>query len=486
MRPTTGTCIAFPDAMRVFDRWTATSAASAVLGLGLVGSACSSNGASGAMPSSDDAGASGAPAGLAQANVARDPAASISATALTGAVTANNAFALDLYSRLDAANADTNFLTSPISASIALTMTYAGAASATATEMASALHFPSGGGTSIFDGQNALSQTLASRGPSAWMAEMQRTQADAAASDYALQIVNSVWGQSTYPWATPFLTVLGQSYGSGVYLEDFVHDADPARLAINAWVSQSTDDKIQNLLPDGSIDSATRLVLVNAIHLKFPWASPFDVSATSPASFTTEGGAMVLPNFMNQTAMFPYVDDGQAQIVGLPLSGGALAFVIALPHDGVSLGAYEASLTTGSAAVTLPADAQLVALSLPKVTFTSPTFSLATTLQAMGMVSAFDPTTADFTSMCTQTPDGKRLYVADVLQKAMVSMQETGVEAAAATAVVIAGMDGVAGPPPSPIPMVVNRPYLASIVDVPTGAILFLGHITDPTSAGSP
>jgi len=55
--------------------------------------------------------------------------------------------------RLDAANADTNFLTSPISASIALTMTYAGAANATATEMASALHFPSGAGASIFDGQ---------------------------------------------------------------------------------------------------------------------------------------------------------------------------------------------------------------------------------------------------------------------------------------------------------------------------------------------
>jgi serpin B len=124
-----------------------------------------------------------------------------------------------------------------------------------------------------------------------------------------------------------------------------------------------------------------------------------------------------------------------------------------------------------------------VALSLPKVTFTSPTFSLAQPLQAMGMVQAFDPGAANFTGMCTATPDGDNLYVADVLQKAMVAMQETGVEAAAATAVIVAGTS-VEGP--GPVPMVVNRPFVMAIVDVPTGALLFLGHIEDPTAPGSP
>ena len=94
---------------------------------------------------------------------------------------------------------------------------------------------------------------------------------------------------------------------------------------------------------------------------------------------------------------------------------------------------------------------------------------------------------ADFTPMCPQTPDGKRLYISDVLQKAMVSMQETGVEAAAATAVIVVGNAAIAEPPPPPpIPMIVNRPYVVSIVDATTGAVLFLGHITDPTSSGSP
>ena len=56
-------------------------------------------------------------------------------------------------------------------------------------------------------------------------------------------------------------------------------------------------------------------------------------------------------------------------------------------------------------------------------------------------------------------------------------MQETGVEAAAATAVVLAG----GAEPAQPVPMVVDRPFVLAIVDVPTGAILFLGHIEDPT-----
>jgi serine protease inhibitor len=69
----------------------------------------------------------------------------------------------------------------------------------------------------------------------------------------------------------------------------------------------------------------------------------------------------------------------------------------------------------------------------------------------------------------------------------MLGMEETGVEAAAATAVIVGETKSVVGPaPPPPIPMVVNRPFVVSIVDVPTGAVLFLGHITDPTDMGSP
>jgi serpin B len=185
---------------------------------------------------------------------------------------------------------------------------------------------------------------------------------------------------------------------------------------------------------------------------------------------------------MNQTEFLPYTDDGQAQIVAVPLIGGQLSVVIALPHG--DLATYEAGLTAASpGALAQPTGSANVALSLPKVAFTSPTFSLATPLKAMGMVQAFDPNAADFKGLCANPPDGDNLYVSDVLQKAMVAMQETGVEAAAATAVII---DGASAVPPTPTPMIVDRPFVMAIVDVPTGAILFLGHIEDPTDAGSP
>jgi serpin B len=423
---------------------------------------------------------------IAQSALPRDPASAISAATLQGAVTANNAFAVDLYSRVLPTASTSNLLTSPISASLALTMTYAGAEGETATQIATALHFGSAAG-SIFDGQNALSQALASRQASALAYAQQSVlgtgQPAPSASDYQLQVVNSVWGETSYTWAQPFLDTLAKSYGTGVYLEDFSTQYLAAQQTINAWVSGETNDKINNLLPSGALDDLTRMVLVNAVHLKLPWQYPFTASATASATFTKADGTTVSTSFMNQQQTFPYVDDGQAQVVALPLAGSQVSVVIALPHG--DLATYEAGLAVGSAALAQPSSSALVSLSLPKASFTSPSVSLASALQAMGMTQAFDKQTANLTGLCANPPDGLHLYVADVLQKAMIAMAETGVEAAAATAVLIGGTDGETSPP-TVVPMVVNRPYLLAIVDVPTGAVLFLGHITDPTDAGSP
>jgi serpin B len=107
-------------------------------------------------------------------------------------------------------------------------------------------------------------------------------------------------------------------------------------------------------------------------------------------------------------------------------------------------------------------------------------------LMGMGMKLAFT-LSADFSGLCPPQPD-ETLYIDNVWQKAMVSMQETGVEAAAVTAVVIAA-DGAAetfDSAPVVIPMVVDHPYFLAIVDVPTGAVLAMGHIVDPTQTGTP
>jgi serpin B len=224
------------------------------------------------------------------------------------------------------------------------------------------------------------------------------------------------------------------------------------------------------------------MVLVNAIHLKLGWANgyAFPPGLTAPGTFTRADATTVTVPMMNETVGLPYVDDGQAQIAALPLVGGSLAVIVALPHG--DLATYEAALTAGSAALSQPSGYEIVALTLPKVSFSSPTFSLRKALQNLGMQQAFAMGVADFKGLSTSDPN---LYIDDVLQKTELGMMETGVEAAAATAVIVDAASSTSSgpPPPPPVPMIVNRPFLMAIVDVPTGAILFLGHIEDPSAS---
>ncbi len=274
--------------------------------------------------------------------------------------------------------------------------------------MATALDFGSASAT-IFDGQNALSQALASRAATGLAAAEQTAkwanQPAPSADDFALDVVNSVWGQVAYPWTRPFLDILAKSYGTGVYQEDFVHSFDAARVTINDWVATETSNKIQNLLPGGSVTSNTRMVLVNAIHLKLPWITPFDVSDTGSATFTKSDGTTEATSFMNSVGFLPYEDDGFAQLVEIPLEGN-VGLVVALPHG--DLPTYEASLTSGAASMHPPTGSADVALALPKYDFTSTSFSLATALQAMGMVQAFEPATADLPAWSRPRPTERR------------------------------------------------------------------------------
>lgn len=418
----------------------------------------------------------------AKSDLPRQPASEVSPAALAAAVAANNAFAVDLFAHIrgDIDKPQGNLLTSPLSASIALTMTYAGARTQTSTEMSSALHFTSGAPT-IFEGQNALTQALDGRAAAALAGDQERAMTFGlpapSSSDYQLHVVNSVWGERTFTWEPPFLDVLATYYGTGVELVDFMNNSNSARLTINDWVSAKTADKINELLPPGSIDGSTRMVLVNAIHLRLRWMSPFEKYMTEVGTFTTAAGKAVQTPFMNQAELFPYVDDGQAQVVALPLVGEQLSVVIALPHG--DLATYEAGLAASSAGLAQPSTKSKVILSLPKVAFTSPTVSLKKSLEGMGMIQAFQDT-ADFSGLCSNGT----LNISDVLQKTMVAMDENGVEAAAATAVVISSSSSNSSGGEAPVSMVVDRPFVISIVDVPTGAILFLGHIDDPTNPG--
>lgn len=449
--------------------------------LGLAVAACSSSDSD--DPTTPDPNGSQSPT-VARSELARDPAAGVPAATLEAIVDADNAFAFDLYEKVRTDASASNVIVSPLSVSLALSMTYAGAQNTTATEMAKALHFDAPG-LDVHGGHNALSQALESRAASALAAaEKNAEQAGAEApspDDFRLHIVNSVWGDGTYAWEQPFLDTLAKSYGTGVYLADFLHHYDDERIRINTWVSEETHDKINNLLPDGSLNDMTRMVLVNAMHLKLPWETPFSKTATAAGAFAKADGTTVSADFMSQQQSFSYYEDDHMQLVALPLAGRDVSLVVGLPKD--TLDSLEASLDTAYWKTAWDGrGAREVAIKLPKFSFTSDSVKLKDVFQSLGMTQAFDPDRADFYGMCQQPPNDERLFISEIIHKAMTAVDENGVEAAAATAVIMAGGTSA---PDDPVTMIVDKPFLVAIVDEPTGALLFLGHIGDPSVEGS-
>ncbi len=372
-----------------------------------------------------------------------------------------------------------NFAFSPTSISLALGMTYAGAQGSTASQMKSAMHVASSSDV-YFRSLNWLDQQLESRADAA-LKQAQTMYASSGSSgaapdpaNFRLHVVNACWGDRTFTFEQPYLDTLATDFGSGVHLADFRTQPDTERLAINAWVSQETLNRINDLIPQGAIDTTTRTVLVNAIHLKLPWNDPFLDASTQPAPFTKTDGSTASVPFMNKGGYLAYAEDETTQAVAIPLSGSSVQFVVFLPKATSSLAAFEDSLSQGHATTLVAAmGSHQVTLALPKFSFTTASVRLGSELTALGMTDAFTPS-ADFTGISKEKP----LFISDVVHKAMVAVDEHGVEAAAATAVMLAG----SGLPTDIKQVNVNRPFFFGIYDQPTSTWLFLGHVTDPSS----
>jgi serpin B len=370
----------------------------------------------------------------------------------------NTAFATDFYGQLssDPKAQGENLFFSPHSISLALAMAYAGARGDTATQMANALHYtlPQ---ERLHPAFNALDLALSSRGQ------------DAKAADgkaFRLRVTNSMWGAPQTKFATPFLDTIAQNYGAGVRLTDFRSDPEAARGTINSWVDHETEDRIKELLPAGSVNDQTRLVLVNAIYFNAAWKTPFEKTSTHTATFHGAAGD-VSAELMSQGGQLPYAKGNGWQAVSLPYDGDQLSFVAVLPDE---LAAFEGTFSASQAGtIAASLETQTVHVSLPKFKIEGKSISLRNALVARGMTDAFDPPKADLSGITTS----EKLYVSDVIHQAFVSVDEAGTEAAAATAVLVAGNAA----PTKVIELAIDRPFVFFVRDNATGAILFLGRV---------
>jgi serpin B len=373
-------------------------------------------------------------------------------------VEGNSAFAFELYQALKGNGG--NLFYSPYSISLALAMTYAGAIGETAQQMADTLQFMLGQ-DKLHPAFNWLHAELAKRGQGAQGKD---------GEGFKLNIANAIWGQKGYEFLPAFLDVLAENYGAGLRILDFIKQTEESRLAINQWVSDQTEGRIEDLIPPGAIDALTRLVLTNAIYFNAAWKYPFDGNITANGPFYLLDGGQVSVPMMNQTESFGYTEGEGYQAVELQYDGNELSMVILLPEAGQFQAFEEEFQSQQVSDIISGLQPTRVTLTMPKFEFDSE-FSLKDTLAEMGMPIAFSDG-ADFSGM-TGTPD---LCISEVLHKAFVSVDEAGTEAAAATAVIV----GETAMPGQPVEVTVDCPFIFLIRDIETGAILFVGRVLNP------
>ena len=390
-------------------------------------------------------------------------------------VASNTAFALNLYGQLAATNQG-NLFFSPYSISTCLAMLYDGARGNTELQMSQVLGF--GTNQPAFAGLFGQLQ-----------AELETDQQTTALE---LDIANGLWAQEGFPFLPAFIANATGQYQAPVSQVDFVNDSAAVTQTINDWVAQATNQKIQDILPAGSLDRFTRLVLANAVYFLGAWTEAFAVTNTRTEPFYISPNQVVqvplmhqpLPgsngmafNYMSTWPLgqgpAPGADDFQA--LELPYASNQVSMLILLPAQVDGLAQLEQQLSPALLSNVLARmQPQPIEVFLPRFTLEYG-LELNNTLSGMGMPDLFTPGVADLSGI-----DGTNdLYVSHVFHKAWARVDESGTEAAAATAAVV----GITAIPMQPPVFRATHPFVFFIRDTQTGSLLFAGRVVTPTAA---
>ncbi|MEO0324835.1 MAG: serpin family protein, partial [Myxococcota bacterium] len=330
---------------------------------------------------------------------APEPEVAVSDDELAAFARASNAFALDVYGAAPAGN----LVFSPASLSLALTMTWAGARGDTAREMARVLHL---------EGEDAARHVAAGRILASFN------------GGEALRVVNRLYGERGFGFDAAYLELLRESYRAPFAPVDFAGSAEAQRVRINGDVAEFTRQRIPELLPPGSLDELTRLVLVNAVYFLATWEHEFDPAETRPEPFFVDGAAPGVPvSVMRQTRPFRYAEVEGAQVVELAYGDGAHSMVLVVPRERAGLAQVEGRLAEAFAARRFP---RPVDLALPRWTFEGARLPLLEVLPALGMRKVFDRMAADLTGMAPASRGGDQLYVQSAFHEAFVKVDEEG------------------------------------------------------------
>jgi serpin B len=370
----------------------------------------------------------------------------------------------ELYAPLVDAAGEANVAYSPLSIASVLAMTRVGARGASAEQIDAFLG--TGEGTEPAAVMAAAAAVDDQTGPVQL--------ANGEMGEIELANANAMWGQSGVEWQPAFLDDLKTGFDSPMWMADYIADPENARREINDWVAEHTREHIEELLPQGSIGSDTRLTLTNAIWFKAPWPEDLDDAGEPP--FTTATGKRVDAPAVRTTGQYAYQDEDGWESVTLPYAGDDLAMTFIVPDEG-QLDAFDAAFDEDLLRqATTAAKPAMVQLTFPKIDLDRRA-AVGDALRGLGVTAPFE-TDTDFEPM-TSDAKAQPLHLADVLHQATVTVDEHGTEAAAATAATFETVGGVI----TETEVDIDRPYLFVIHDVATGTPLFIGRVTDPTKA---
>ena len=352
-----------------------------------------------------------------------------------------DAFGFDLFHQV--ADGKQNTITSPLSVAVMLAMALAGADGDTAAGMAKVLHLGERRDVRV----GALLRRLADT------------------DEVKLSVADALWASPGTPLRTDYQDFVRPTFGATVDQGDL--GSPKIVKTIDDWAAKNTNGRIDHIAADlGLPDPAAAVVLLNAVYFLGQWKTPFD--NTAPAPFAVGGGATVeVPTMQLRDASLGYAQLDGYRMLRLPYGKhGRYGMEIMLPDQGHSLADMLTGLDAASwrAAVGRLGQQEVDEVTLPRFELRW-SGELMPTLQRMGMPSG------GLTSMAAAGP-----ALTAVVHKTYIKVDEKGTEAAAVTG-------GVATMARSnPIEFHVDRPFAFTISDNETGAILFLGAVTDPRS----
>jgi len=382
-----------------------------------------------------------------------------------------NTLGIDLYHTLTQSADQENLIFSPYGVVSAFSAAYAGAAGETEAEMVQFLHFlPQSEQHSQYRTINCYLTSLAND------AEPINQGMGEQHIPFQLQIANGLWQQAGFPFSQGYLGTIAENYSADLQTVDFVTGSPQVVEQINQWVRQKTAGRIQELVTNDEVTSATRLVIANAIYFKASWLIPFSPSQTQVQPFALRNGDQVMVPLMHNTLRASYLkaEGYQAALLPyfLPAVDKRVEMVILVP-DPERFSEIEQSLDLATVADTVAnAEPYELTLALPKFELNH-RLDLRKVLSAIGLQAPFEPAQANF-SRITGGENG--LYISAAIQQATITVDEQGTEAAAATGI----------PMPvskvEPAELIVNRPFIYAIRETESNAILFLGRVVNPVS----